>query len=194
MIRLAPSAGIAIGPILFVIALLGILAMTMSQNIGDFGVAGRMDRTTTELRSQANLIRSKINECNMLSTGKGGCSTYWPTSTGAGTLVSELECACDGTTDKNIWTGQRPAQLPPPPQNFADWYYVNGGASGGRCIRIQPTNTTIAADAGIKAGIAKAATHFATNEVSYTSGSTGQRFVIWITRATGTPDANCSSS
>ena len=65
MQRFSSNAGIAIGPILFVIALLGILAAVIAAGTGDFGTATVADRAYNDIYSQANLIRTKINECNL---------------------------------------------------------------------------------------------------------------------------------
>ena len=65
--RRFPSAesGIVIGPILFVLALLAILAVVMSSNMGNYGSASITDRVGADIVSQANLIRTKIYECNI---------------------------------------------------------------------------------------------------------------------------------
>ena len=66
--RFHPSAGIAIGPILFVLALLALLAAVVASGGGDFQVASGADRITADVVAQANLIRNTINNCNMQHT------------------------------------------------------------------------------------------------------------------------------
>ena len=210
------EAGIAIGPILFVIALLAVLAAAMSAGGGGFGLAGTTDRVAIDIFMQANLIRTKINECNItygttcdpILVQSGTCDNYdgYPSSLSGGvvtpTLVSALNCKGAPTGQQNLWTGARPVQLPAPTKGFNPWYYVNsnaigpgGSATGGRCIYATTSNT----DSGTTAGLTRAAkkfTHATTNdgtsEVNYDSSHSPQKFVLWITLPTGTPDTNCT--
>jgi len=204
MQRLPSDSGIAIGPILFVIALLGILAAVIAAGTGDFSTASITDRVYNDIYSQANLIRTKINECN-LKYGTNNNGDGWPASDQTnGTPVCALQCAgdpgtaesgtdCQGNpmTEQNLWNGMRPALLPPPTNGFNQWYYMNDSAGGGRCIWIHPSST---ASSGIIAGLVKAATRFSSQEVTYNSGGTSQNFVIWITVPTGTASTLCSSN
>jgi hypothetical protein len=161
--RFTKESGIALGPILFVLAMLAVLAVTMSQGIGEFGQAGITDRIAADIATQANLIRSKINECyseygtscaggGSGSVMSGSCSNYdgYPSSVDGNnnllpTDVKSLSCQGDNAGQQNLWTGARPTQLPQPTAGFSDWVYVNtnlvgvgGSASGGRCVYIQP--------------------------------------------------------
>lgn len=196
----APNAGIAIGVILFVIALLAILAAVIAAGTGSFGTAAVVDRINADITTQANLIRSKIIECNtMYGTNANGDG--YPDSGGTNTDVANLNCTGDSAGLQNLWSGARPAELPPPTSGFNDWQYVNsnssgfgGAATGGRCIYTEPS----ASSAGITSGLAKAATRFRSN-TSYVSGnevifdpdSASQKFVVWITQPTGTPNSAC---
>jgi hypothetical protein len=203
MQRFPSDSGIAIGPILFVIALLGILAAVMSVGTGEFGTATVADRVYNDVASQANLIRTKINECNM-KYGTNNNGDGWPASDATnGTHVCALKCAGDPSTAEtgvdcennpmtlqNVWSGIRPTLLPPATTGFNQWYYMNAGSSGGRCIWTEPSGSTTD---GIKAGLAKAATKFSSQELTYTAGGSTSRFVIWITLPTGTVDTHCTS-
>jgi hypothetical protein len=176
------QAGIAIGPILFVLALLGIIAAYMATDTGSMGGAAREDTITAQIGSQANLIRSKFAECNTI---RGS----WPAGDGTGTLVTAVDCPGDPTGQENIWTGARAAQLSPPPQGFNGWTYYDYAASGGgRCVKIAPVSAT---DPATKNGIRRAAAKFTTQEAGYASGGTNQSLVIWITRPSGSAGANC---
>jgi len=188
MRRFSSEAGIAIGPILFVIAILGVLAALMSSSGGGFGVASVADRVSADIVTQTNLIRSKINECNLLY-GTNNNGDGWPSSNAAGTLVSALECEGDQATDKNIWTGVRALLLPPPTAGFEAWYYVNADDEGGRCIWTSPTGVKTI---GVKTGLTQAASKFSSQEVSYDENSDSQKFVVFITRPTGTVDSHCT--
>lgn len=183
------TSGIAIGPILFVIAVLGLLASMMAAGSGGFGVASVADRVTADVTTQINLIRSKLNECNILY-GTNANGDGWPASDAAGTLVSALECEADPTGQKNLWSGVRASQLPPPTSGFAEWTYVNGGDEGGRCIWTAPTSGSTSK--GVVSGLQRAATKFTAAELSYDGGSTTQKFVIFITRPQGTVDTHCT--
>ncbi len=188
MQRFSSTAGIAIGPILFMLAILGVLAMTMSSSVSSFGTAGVADRVTADVVSQANLIRSKINECNLMY-GTNSNGDGWPASDPTdGTLVSALECEADPAGQKSLWSGLRAALLPPPTKGFNAWYYMNAGAEGGRCIWTAPTSSS----SGVVAGLTQAATKFSSQEVDYDSSSEDQKFVIFLTPPTGTANAHCA--
>jgi hypothetical protein len=206
MRRFTQDSGIAIGPILFVIALLGILAAVIAAGTGDFGTASVADRVYNDVYSQANLIRTKINECNLkygTSAGGDGYPAVNDDTVGApvcsltcvgdpSTAEVGLDCAGNGMTEQNLWFGIRPTQLPPPTSGFQQWWYTNAGASGGRCIWTQPTSTP--ASQGVIAGLTHAAQQFSSQEVVYNPAGTSQRFVIWLTMPTGTQDALCESN
>lgn len=191
MNRFSSQAGIAIGPILFVIALLGILATVIASGFGDFGQASVSDRVYNDIVSQANLIRTKINECNIKYGTNNNGDGYPASDQTSGTLVSALDCAGDQAGQTNLWTGARNTVLPPATIGFDQWYYMNAGVTGGRCIWTQPSGT---ANAGIKAGLTHAATKFSSQEVTYNSAGTTNRFVIWITLPSGSADSHCASS
>ena len=203
MKRLPPDAGIAIAPILFVIALLALLATVIASGTGDFSTATSADRAYNDLYSQANLIRAKINECN-LKYGTNLNGDGYPPDPTTPTPVCALICQgdpataetgndCQGNpiTLQNLWSGLRPAQLPPPTSGFNQWFYTNAGTSGGRCIWAQPSGS---ASTGMQSGLAKAASRFSSQEVVYNPAGTTQRFVIWITLPTGAADAHCASN
>jgi len=202
MTRLHPSAGIAIGPILFILALLGVLAMVLSSGTGDgFGSAGIADRITADVSMQANMIRSKILECQMqyLANGhtfaSGAClNDPYPCSDQTdGTLVADLTCPNDSLTSggeqRSLWTGLRVAMLPQPTKGFDAWKYFNGGDSGGRCFWTAPTGRKTTS---ITQGLTRAAEKFTSSEASYDSASSAQKFVVFITLPTGTVNSHCS--
>lgn len=210
MKRFSSSAGIAIGPILFILAILGILALVFSSGTGGFGLAQNADRITSDISSQANLIRSKINECNMqglataVNNSTAPCSgedpcpaacqddTYPCSDQTDGTVVTALTCPGDalvGGVQQNIWTGVRNSMLPPPSRGFDAWMYINAGSAGGRCFWTAPT---AGKSATTQSGLGAAASKFSSQEVSYQSDSNSQKFVVFITRPTGTIDSHCS--
>jgi hypothetical protein len=209
MSRFPSSAGIAIGPILFVIALMGVLALVFASNSGSFGTATTADRVTADINSQANLIRSKIHECYMQSittnqtiTNNADNSTApcagstdscpdecegdpYPCSDQTdGTLVKNLTCPNDPlTTDniqQNIWTGPRNGLLPPPTSGFTEWRYMDAGAAGGRCFWTELA-PSVTKNNGIVTGLMKVAAKFSTQEASYDQDSNTQKFVVFIT-------------
>lgn len=206
--RLSRRAGIAIGPILFVLAILGILAAVLSVGSTDFSVASIADRLTADIPAQANLIRAKILECHLLYGTNNNFDSYPQTSdTVNGALVSSLSCTGDNNgSGSNLWTGLRAAFLPPPSTGMNAWYYVNtngvgqgGTAIGGRCIWTTPSVSNPSSNKGYVTGLTKAASKFTNSTsndgastVNYNPASTSQRFVVWITLPTGTPAANCT--
>lgn len=206
--RFSSEAGIALGPILFVLAILGILAAVLSAGSGSFGTAGITDRVAADIATQANLIRAKINECNLMYGTSSNFDGY-PSSGGISIDISTVACSGDPSSPtnlQNIWSGNRPANLPPPTSGFGNWYYINtnnsglsGSAAGGRCIWTKPTKGS----AGIAAGLTRAAKKFTTStandgasEANYNPASANQRFVVWISAppAANTEADDCNSN
>ncbi|QQR68648.1 MAG: hypothetical protein IPI58_07315 [Alphaproteobacteria bacterium] len=179
--------GIAIGPILFILALMGVVAAAMGASTSTSSANVSSDRIANIVYSQAELIRAKIHEC--YSFNMGNAANNYPTSAGAGTAVRSLTCPGDQGGAQNLWTGIRAASLGPVPPGFDEWLYVNAGSSGGRCIRIQPTST---ASQSMKDGLARVVARYAATDIQYTAGGATQRIVIWITPPTGSADANCA--
>ncbi len=134
--RFAIQRGIAIGPILMVIALLAVIGGLLASGSGTFSSNASVDRIRTELRGQVNLIRSKIQECYMVTMGN--VSFDYPI--GSNTLVRNLDCPGDPSGDRNLWTGARETDLPPPVPGFNEWTYYN--YASGRCISIAPTSSS----------------------------------------------------
>lgn len=202
MNRLPPSAGIAIGPILFVLAMLGVLAVVISSGSGDsFGSASVADRITADISSQTNLIRSKILECQMqyLVNGRTYASApcandpYPCSDQTNGTAVSALTCPNDpliSGNEQSLWTGLRATMLPLPTKGFEAWTYINAGDSGGRCFWTKPTG---AKTSMIVQGLTRAASKFTSEEVTYDSSSNAQKFIVFVTVPSGAVDTACAS-
>jgi hypothetical protein len=201
--RFQSSAGIAIGPILFVIALLAILAAAISVGGDSFSTAGVADRVGADVQAQANLIRSKIMECNLLYGTINNLNGYPSSDTSVGSLVSTLNCSGDPAGAQSLWSGSRVTMLPPPTSGFDNWHYINPDTSttrpvGGICIWTSPTVANAASNAGIVEGLSKAARKFSnsasfdvSSEVTYDPANSSQKFTLWIVMPTGTPNANC---
>jgi hypothetical protein len=205
--RFSSSAGIAIGPILFVIALLAVLAMVMASGNGDYQVANSADRITADIVTQANMIRNTISQCNLqymleASTTTISNASFVPTTdpypvTPASGLVADL--VCSPTTGLSLWNDKT---LPPPTSGFGPWNYIDAGNSNGRCIWTSPTSSNPASNGGITSGLVRAAAKFNTS-TTYTSAAEAlydpsgvnnpnQKFIVWITLPTsGTPDSHC---
>ncbi len=170
----SPQAGIAIGPILFIIAILGVLVAALSANTGSFGSAATSDRIKADVRGQANLIRSKVQECYMATMGNP-LFDYPDGPTPNGTLVKNLTCPGDPTGLQNFWSGKRPTALPPNPRGFDDWVYYNYAA--GRCILLKPTT---APGLDIQNALKATAGLFGPSEVYLNSGG-DYSFSVWLT-------------
>lgn len=192
------ESGVAVGVILFVIAILAVVAIAFSAGGNFIGSTLNIDRVSKEVRAQGDLIRAKINECykNINAIDHSGGDYYptsnYPTSTGSGTLVESLTCPTYGSGMDNLWTGQSPATLPNPPTGFEKWVYVNAGDSGGRCIRIQPLSGFVN-DPSVKQGLVEAAGAFSGLELTFDPNSSSQRFILWLTKPSGAASADCSS-
>lgn len=169
--------GIAIGPILMVVALLAVLAGLFSSGMGSFGNSATVDRIRTDIRGQANLIRAKIQECYMVTMGNQGFD--WPA--GSGVTVRNLTCPGDPAAAQNIWSGRRPASLPPPVPGFGEWFYHN--YAQGRCIGIRPTGGV--ATGGVADGLRIVAGLFNVNEVHLDQAG-DWTLSIWLTPLTTT--------
>lgn len=134
---LKPQRGIAIGPILFVVAILAVLVGALSSGMGSFGGNATIDRIKSDVRGQANLIRAKIQECYM--TTMGSSDFGWPPGpTPNGTLLQDIICPGDPSGMQNIWRGARPTSIPVNPVGFKDWVYFN--YDHGRCLILVPTD------------------------------------------------------
>ena len=195
-----PSAGIAIGPILFMISMLAVLAMVMSSGGGGFQTVGITDRIANDIAAQTNLIRSTINNCNLeytlaVSTGSVATSADpYPDSIAAGTNVKALVCEPMGGA--SLWGA---ILFPPPTKDFNDWKYVNAGASGGRCFWTTPSIASPSTNQAFKQGLMRAASKFnsatandGAHEVVYDPASVSQKFIVFITMPTGSIDSNCT--
>jgi hypothetical protein len=197
-LRFSRSSGIAVGIVLFVLAIIAAVATAFSAAGNFTGSTINIDRIKNEVRGQANLIYTKINECylNVKDVNHSGGSDYstanYPASVGNGTLVENLDCPTYGASTQNIWTGQSQTPYPPAPDGLGPWYYVNAGDVGGRCIRIQPP-AGLVNDPSIRQGLIEAAAGFSDFERSFDSSSSSQRLIFWITRPTGAASADCSS-
>ena len=203
MNRLPSSAGIAIGPILFVLAMLGVLATVFASGSGgSLGTASIADRITNDIGTQVNLIRSKISECEMqfhvngdnYASASGDCpGDRFPCSDQTdGTPVANLTCPndpLDGTDERSLWTGLRVASFPPPTKGFNAWTYFNAGETGGRCFWTTPVGGK---DGPTVDGLTRAASKFTSQEVSYDPTSNSQKFVIFVTRPSGATNSHCT--
>lgn len=184
--RYIAHRGIAIGPILMVIALVAVIIGAMSLGSGDTAGAMSADKVTADLRGQTDMIRAKISECIFLTRRDTTPQFMYPSDSALGTpvLVKDLTCPRDPTGGQHLWSGIRPATLPAPPTGFDDWIYVNHGdpaliAPGGTCISIQPSAGQ-ASSPRIREGIQKALLRLAPSEYTYDPNSSDQRIIIWI--------------
>ncbi|MCL2473689.1 MAG: hypothetical protein FWF23_02120 [Alphaproteobacteria bacterium] len=110
MKNFSASAGIAIGPILFVIFILGIVAAAFASSSGVFSGAISIDRISSDIAVQTGLIKSAVSSCKAksalrisLSKGQKGEACLTPSGQGyplSGSetyperaLVRELVCS-----------------------------------------------------------------------------------------------------
>jgi hypothetical protein len=189
------EAGIALGPILFLLAVIGIIGLVLSAGSSGFTTAAVSDRVKADMVSQINLIRAKINECITIY----GSFTDYTTYPQALTATPVSNITCPGDSGNNLWTGSHPANMPPPTAGFGPWYYINtngtGGTNKGACIWTQPTTPSGAIGDGLKAASAKFTTstvNLGTSEMNYNSALSNQRIVVWISTPPATADTNCT--
>lgn len=167
------NAGIAIGPILFIVAMLSIIVAALSSGLGSFGGNATIDRIKSDVRGQANLFRSKIQECYMITMGNENFG-YPAGPTPSGVAVKNLQCPGDPAGKQNIWSGARPTAFPVNPQGFNDWIYFN--YSDGRCLLLTPSGT---ASTTMRQGINAVANYFAAREKYIDSSD--YSLSIWLT-------------
>ena len=100
------NAGIAIGPILFIVAIMAVIAVAVSSATGGFSTVLSADKIESEVFNQASLIRNKIIKCkaefdlrrNLSSfSGKQLCPNPdgggFPVSLEEGSRIDELMCS-----------------------------------------------------------------------------------------------------
>ena len=82
--------------------------MVMSAGNGDYNTASVADRVAADIQSQANLIRTKINECNIKYGTNLNGDGYPASDPVNGTPVSDLNLTGSAGL-QNLWTGARAA-------------------------------------------------------------------------------------
>ena len=183
---LPAQAGIAIAPILFVIAIIGVIIAALSAGGNSLGGSAiREDKIIADIRGQIDLIRSKVDECVMLTRQSSAPQFLYPAydNLNNAVAVSALTCPREAAS---LWTGKHPASLPPVPNGFAPWQYMNHGnpddgiSPGGICISIVPLDATRASDPMLQAAMKSILKRFDASE--YTFDSTTQRLILWIKR------------
>lgn len=195
MTKLNAQPGIALAPLLMVIALIAVLVGALGAGANMFGAnALNSDRITFELRGQIDQIRAKLDECIMLTRQQAVPQFLYPGFDQLDTAlnVADLNCPRDAAGMQNLWQGARPSGLPAHPQNFTDWTYINHGdpdfvSPGGICISIRPVDATTAGNDAVKAAIQAVLKRYSPDEYTYDPNSANQRLIIWIRRPlTGT--------
>lgn len=195
--KFSASAGIAIGPILFILAMIGAIGVYMSSGNDSYTSASTADRVTSNIVSQANLIRSAINQCNLqylsdisLANSTPGESYPYGSATGTATAVSLLQCDPDLKGTSSLWSDKT---LPANP-GFGDWTYYNAGSTTNeRCFYTIPTTMSAATTQGLTTAANKFnnATAWGTGtgqsktaEVYYNPAGTTGKFVVIVTPPT----------
>lgn len=190
---LPPHAGIALAPILMIIALLAVITGAFAMGSNMFGAnAINTDRIILEVRGQSDMIRAKIEECVMVTrraAQSGEPQFLFPGDDTRGTPIDvvNLDCPRDPTGQQNLWAGARPATLPAPPRGFNPWVYVNHGdpddpaveGEGGICITIKP-NANLAGSPVTRDAIKKALSRYSRGEVEYRADDPAQRIIFWL--------------
>lgn len=157
------QGGFAISLILVAIVLLAVLA-AMTSISSNVNVSGPMlDKMVTELVSQGQLIRQRINQC-VLEYPAGDNGTTFNISYPAGavaTSVYSLTCPGAPAGSQDLWSGVDGVFLPKVPHtDFNEWQYVND--VNGIKITIQTTNAT-----GRAVVLQRAANKFRADEASF---------------------------
>lgn len=190
--------------LLYIFIAVGLLAALTYAFIGDSrdGMSTQNAvKTAQELYAQTNLIRSAIIECTLLYPGGGGdldangtinstdnpnnpypinpSSALNPEGAQADDSVKYISCTGAPSGKRNLFQGtnNQGRILPPPPDGFSDWVYVND--TNGVRIKITAPNT-----ASGTATLDRLMEKFATCQADLDYGSCGARcFTAWILRA-----------
>lgn len=151
MARIAQQHGIAIGPILMIIALIAVIIGAFSTGSSDIGGAMRADQMSATLRSEADQIRAKIQECVFITRVKAPVALQADPVTGIMPIDtrSDLQKGYQYPTTGTIedWA----AGINYTPGNIvrsgARYYTASGGGTSGSTA---PTHTTgIVSDGGV---------------------------------------------
>jgi hypothetical protein len=154
MTRLKYEQGIAVAYLLASIALLTLVAFTMSK-MSDSSTSLKVafDNKITLIR-QYQQIRSRILSCGIAYPGGingTGFRVQYPGTPASGNLADAL---CPGHPDKdNLWTGRGGMLLPAPPAAFSQWKYINDATS--MRLTIQPAATGDAGSIRVLGAVAK---------------------------------------
>lgn len=160
--RQSRQNGVAVAPLLVVIALFGVISMSIALTNRSVSQGVYESMCVTELVSQINLIRTKITKCTVeYPEGDNGTANNKPFPSGTNALVSNLVCPGNAL---NLWSGSDAIFLPRPPKGFNDWRYTND-ATGVR-ISIQTTNGSIYGSC-----MSKASNRFNSSEVELSSNT-----------------------
>lgn len=158
------EAGSALVYILIAIALLAALTMAFMNPSSNQTTSQNTFKTTSEMQSQAEFIRSAIQECVLVYPGgDAGVITFYSADRShnyplmpndaylngcagdgaiASTAVSDLRCPGNPGDDEchtDMFGGTTGKFLPPPPALFGPWQYYNG--ADGVFLWTETTNT-----------------------------------------------------
>lgn len=179
--------GSALIYILIAIALLGALTATFMDSSSQQTSSQNTFNYVTEIQSQANFIRSAIQECVLTYPAGdaaliGGLNAPYPLNPSdpyllnpAGSLVENIRCPGnpgDSNNHAKIFGGSSGKFLPPPPKLFDKWYYQSN--IDGVWIEL-PTNKT---DAFLKNALTKLDDLFAECEADVVDATGAQRQMV----------------
>ena len=108
--RFHSSSGIAIGPILFVIFVMAIIASAIASTTGAFSANANADKISNELVFQTNLIRNTIANCKMrfelgkgIGVGRKGQLCPNPSGGGYPMFLSEINPTNSDSNSSNVF-------------------------------------------------------------------------------------------
>ncbi|MDB5478739.1 MAG: hypothetical protein JWM96_1234 [Alphaproteobacteria bacterium] len=165
--------GNALFLILIAVVLLGALSYAMMGSNGEqTATSAQSSRIAEDLKSQAQLIRSALLECNLVN------NYGYPAQPGSG-LVKDLQCQMDDVpTYKGIFTGTSERSLPLPPKPFGEWHYTNNGA-GTITLSIETPGPN-AASAGVISGLNQLKNTYGTGEATIVNDGSAASLTITI--------------
>lgn len=160
------------------IALLAVLATSLSLSSRGTGFHQMRIAVDAEISSQANLIRQRVIECNLRYPTPG-----FPTTPVSG-LVRDLRCPGAPNGYQILWNSPNNPSLPKPPTNHNEWTYVADSAG----IRITTAAlASYATNADLLGGQYTAWRRFHSSEADCNQSSGTASVTIWIQKTGSAP-------